>query len=197
MEDKILSAIRRHQAAAAALAEDHSVIGAIAETVAGTVLAGGKILICGNGGSAADSQHIAAELVGRFKKERRAIAAVALTSDTSILTCLGNDYGFDRVFERQVEALGRPGDLLLAISTSGSSVNVLKAAVKAREIGMQVVGFFGKTGGVILPHCGLAFLAPETDTPRVQEMHLLAAHIICEMAEDAVAAVRPSDTHRA
>ncbi|MEK7722349.1 MAG: SIS domain-containing protein, partial [Elusimicrobiota bacterium] len=144
-------------------------------------------LICGNGGSAADSQHIAGEFVGRFKKERRAIAAVALTTDTSILTCLGNDYGFDRVFERQVEALGRPGDLLLVISTSGSSPNVLKAAVKAGETGMRVIGFFGRNGGAILPHCDLAFLAPETDTPRVQEMHILAAHIICELVEDAVA----------
>lgn len=188
MEEKIISAIRRHQAAAEALAADHSAIKAIAESMAKTVLAGGKILICGNGGSAADSQHIAGEFVGRFKKERRAIASIALTTDTSILTCLGNDYGFDRVFERQVEAHGRPGDLLLAISTSGSSPNVLKAAIKAREIGMQVVGFFGKKGGAILPHCGLAFLAPETDTPRVQEMHILAAHIICELVEDAVAA---------
>ncbi|OIN99924.1 MAG: phosphoheptose isomerase [Elusimicrobia bacterium CG_4_10_14_0_2_um_filter_56_8] len=186
MEDKILSAIKQHQAAAAALAQDYSSIKEIAAALAKTALAGGKILICGNGGSAADSQHIAGELVGRFKKERRAIAAVSLSTDTSVLTCLGNDYGFDRVFERQVEALGRPGDLLIAISTSGSSPNVLKAAVKAREIGMQVVGFFGRNGGAILPHCSLSFLAPGTDTPRVQEMHILAAHIICELVEDSV-----------
>lgn len=188
MEDKITSAIAMHQAAAAALAADHAVIRSIAEALARTALAGGKTLICGNGGSAADSQHIAGEFVGRFKKERRAIAAIALTTDTSILTCLGNDYGFDRVFERQVEALGRPGDLLLAISTSGSSPNVLKAAVKAGAAGMTVVGFFGRNGGAILPHCSLAFLAPAVDTPRVQEMHILAAHIICELVEDAVAA---------
>lgn len=188
MEEKIISAIKQHQAAAAALAADHSSIGPIAELISRTVLAGGKILICGNGGSAADSQHIAGEFVGRFKKERRAIASIALTTDTSILTCLGNDYGFDRVFERQVEALGRKGDLLIAISTSGSSPNVLKAAVKARETGMVVVGFFGAKGGAILPHCDLAFLSPETDTPRVQEMHILAAHIICGLVEDAVAA---------
>jgi D-sedoheptulose 7-phosphate isomerase len=187
MEDKIFSAISAHQAAAAALAADYSAVKAIAEAMSRTALAGGKILICGNGGSAADSQHIAGEFVGRFKKERRAIAAVALTTDTSILTCLGNDYGFDRVFERQVEALGRPGDLLLAISTSGSSPNVLKAAVKAKQTGLTVVGFFGQKGGSILPHCDLAFLAPATDTPRVQEMHILAAHIICELVEDAVA----------
>jgi len=187
MEDKVSSAISRHIAAASALAADPSAVRAIAEAAARTVLAGGKVLVCGNGGSAADSQHIAAELVGRFKKERRGLAAIALTTDTSILTSLSNDYGFDRVFERQVEALGRKGDLLLAISTSGSSRNVLKAAAKARECGLTVAGFFGKNGGDILPHCDLAFLAPETDTPRVQELHLLAAHIICELVEDAAA----------
>ncbi|MBI5744099.1 MAG: SIS domain-containing protein [Elusimicrobia bacterium] len=188
MEDKISSAIKKHQAAAAALAADHSQIAAIGAALAKAVRAGAKILICGNGGSAADSQHIAGELVGRFKKERKAIAAVALSTDTSILTCLGNDYGFDRVFERQVEALGRPGDVLIAISTSGGSPNVLQAAIKARETGMTVIGFFGANGGPILKHCDLAFLAPETDTPRVQEMHILAAHIVCELAEDAAAA---------
>ncbi|HAT72750.1 MAG TPA: phosphoheptose isomerase [Elusimicrobia bacterium] len=188
MEDKISSAIKKHQAAAAALAADTKAIREIADALARTVLAGGKILVCGNGGSAADSQHIAGELVGRFKKERRAIAALSLTADTSILTCLGNDYGFDFVFERQVEALGRPGDLLIAISTSGSSPNVLNAAIKARETGLTVVGFLGHAGGPILKHCDLAFLAPETDTPRVQEMHILAAHIICELVEDAIAA---------
>lgn len=186
MEAKITSALKRHVAAAQALASDPSPLRDIAAALAGTVKAGGKILVCGNGGSAADSQHIAGELVGRFKKERRAIAAVSLTTDTSVMTCLGNDYGFDRVFERQVEALGRKGDLLIAISTSGSSANVLKAAVKAKETGMTVVGFFGKGGGPIVKYCDLAFLAPETDTPRVQEMHILAAHIICELVEDAV-----------
>jgi D-sedoheptulose 7-phosphate isomerase len=188
MEDKIAAALKKHLAAATALAADPSSIRPIAEAISSAVLAGGKVLICGNGGSAADAQHIAGELVGRFKKERRAIAAVSLTTDTSILTCLGNDYGFDRVFERQVEALGRPGDLLIAISTSGASPNVLNAVIKAKETGMSVVGFFGKDGGPILKHCSLAFLAPETDTPRVQEMHILAAHIICELVEDAVAA---------
>ncbi len=186
MEAKITSALKRHIEAAAALAADPAPLRDIAAALAGTVKAGGKILLCGNGGSAADSQHIAGELVGRFKKERRAIAAISLTTDTSVMTCLGNDYGFDRVFERQVEALGRKGDLLIAISTSGSSANVLKAAVKAKEIGMTVIGFFGKGGGAIVKYCDLAFLAPETDTPRVQEMHILAAHIICELVEDSV-----------
>ena len=188
MEGKILAAIKAHQAAAEALARDHSQLEPIARLLARTALGGGKILVCGNGGAAADSQHIAGEFVGRFKKERRAIASVALTTDTSVLTCLGNDYGFETVFSRQVEALGRKGDALIAISTSGSSPNVLKAAVKAKELGLAVVGFFGAKGGTILPHCDLAFLAPETDTPRVQELHILAAHIICGLVEDEVAA---------
>jgi D-sedoheptulose 7-phosphate isomerase len=187
MDAKVSEAITRHIAAAAALAADPSAIKAIADAVVKTVQAGGKVLVCGNGGSASDSQHIAAELVGRFKKERRGLAAIALTTDTSILTALANDYGFDRVFERQVEALGRKGDLLIAISTSGSSPNVLKAVLKARELGLTVAGFFGKNNGAIPQHCDLVFQAPETDTPRVQEMHLLAAHIICELVEDAAA----------
>ena len=188
MDEKISSAIKRHQAAAAALAADPSAIKEIAGALARVAGAGGKVLVCGNGGSASDSLHIAGELVGRFKKERRAVAAVALAADPAVLTCLGNDYGFDRVFERQVEALGRPGDALIAISTSGSSPNVLQAAIKARELGLTVIGFFGANGGPILKHCHHAFLAPETDTPRVQEMHILAAHIVCELVEDAVAA---------
>lgn len=188
MKEKIRAAIEQHQAAAAALASDHSAIEPIARLISSTVLGGGKVLICGNGGSAADSQHIAGEFVGRFKKERRAIAAVALSTDTSILTCLGNDYGFDSVFARQVEALGRKGDLLLGISTSGSSPNVLKAAQKARELGMSVVGFLGEKEGSIAAHCDLVFRSPSQDTPRVQEMHILAAHIICGLVEDEVAA---------
>lgn len=188
MEDRISHAIRMHLQAAAALEADTTAIKAIATALSGTALSGGKILICGNGGSAADSQHIAGEFVGRFKKERRAIAAVALSTDTSILTCIGNDYGFESVFSRQVEALGRRGDALIAISTSGSSPNVLAAVKKARETGMLTVGFLGQKGGTILEYCDLAFQAPAADTPRVQEMHILAAHIICELVEDAVAA---------
>lgn len=187
MDQKVSEAITRHIAAAAALAADPSAIKEIANAVSKVYSAGGKVLVCGNGGSAADSQHIAAELVGRFKKERRALAAIALTTDTSALTSIGNDYGFDRVFERQVEALGRKGDLLIAISTSGSSPNVLKAVLKAKECGMTVAGFFGRNSGSILQHCDLVFQAPETDTPRVQELHILAAHIICELVEDAAA----------
>ena len=110
--------------------------------------------------------------------------AIALTADTSVLTCIGNDYGYDRVFERQVEAHGRPGDVLVAISTSGSSPNVLKAAVKAREQGLTVIGFFGQKGGSVLEHCHLAFLAPAAETARIQEMHILAIHLVCELVEE-------------
>ena len=188
MEEKIRSAIESHIAAARALPARWGLIGQIASTIAGSVRKGGKVLICGNGGSAADSQHIAAELVGRFKKERRAIAALALTTDTSILTALGNDYSFDKIFARQVEAHGRNGDILIAISTSGSSLNVLNAVNKAREMGLTAIGLLGRDGGTIKPVCDLALVIENADTARVQEMHILAAHIICGLVEDSLAA---------
>ncbi|MEI7481265.1 MAG: D-sedoheptulose 7-phosphate isomerase [Elusimicrobiota bacterium] len=187
MEDKILSAIESHISAARALTAQWGLVGQIASAVAGAARKGGKVLICGNGGSAADSQHIAAELVGRFKKERRAISALALTTDTSILTALGNDYSFDKIFARQVEAHGRRGDVLIAISTSGSSPNVLSAVNKARETGLTVVGLLGRDGGTIKPACDLALVIDNADTARVQEMHILAAHIICGLVEDSIA----------
>ncbi len=186
MEEKIRSAIELHMSAARALSVQWPLIGQIASAVAGALRKGGKVLICGNGGSAADSQHIAAELVGRFKLERRALAALALTTDTSVLTCLANDYAFDKVFERQVEAHGRKGDVLIGLSTSGASRNVLKAFVKAREMGLITVGLIGRDGGVIKPACDLALVIESADTPRVQEMHILAAHIICGLVEDSI-----------
>lgn len=188
MEAQIRSAIERHISAAQALPAQWGLIGQIASAVAGAVRKGGKVLICGNGGSAADSQHIAAELVGRFKKERRAIAALALTTDTSVLTCLSNDYSFEKVFERQVEAHGRRGDVLIAISTSGSSPNVLNAVNKAREMGLTAIGLLGRDGGTVKSVCDLALVIKDTDTARVQEMHILAAHIICGLVEDSIAA---------
>ena len=166
------------------MAAQWAAIGQIASAMGSCIAKGGKVLICGNGGSAADSQHIAAELVGRFKKERRAVAALSLTTDTSILTCLGNDYGFEKIFERQVEALGRRGDVLIGISTSGASPNVLNAMNKAREAGLTTIGFLGRDGGAIRPACDLALVVEENDTARIQEMHILAAHIICGLVED-------------
>jgi len=149
--------------------------------------AGGKLLIFGNGGSAADSQHIAAELVGRFKKERKALAAVALTTNSSIMTAIANDYGYDVTFARQVEALGRPGDVALGISTSGNSRNVIEALNMARAIGMKTIGLAGKDGGKMKGLCDVSIVAPSNDTARIQESHITVGHIICELVEEGMA----------
>jgi len=158
----------------------------IAEMVtmlAETFKRGGKLLVMGNGGSAADAQHFVAEIVGRFKMERRGLPAIALSTDTSILTAIGNDYGFDRVFQRQVEALAVPGDLIVGISTSGNSPNVLLALELAREKGCHTVGLLGKDGGSIKNLCDLALIVPTDDTPRVQEGHITIIHIVCDLLE--------------
>ena len=147
---------------------------------------GGKLLVMGNGGSAADAQHFVAEIVGRFKLERRALPAVALTTDTSILTAIGNDYGFESVFSRQVEALANEGDLVIGISTSGNSPNILKALQEARLKGCQTVGLLGKSGGSIKDLCDLALIIPSNDTPRIQEGHITIIHIVCDLMEKAM-----------
>lgn len=146
---------------------------------------GGKLLIFGNGGSAADSQHIAAELVGRFKKERKALPAIALTANTSILTAVANDYGYDVVFARQIEALGKAGDVAFGISTSGNSKNVIDALKKAKSLGLLTVGMTGRGGGKMKPECGVCIAVDSSDTPRIQESHIMIAHVICELVEDA------------
>ena len=148
-----------------------------------TFTRGGKLLVMGNGGSAADAQHFVAEIVGRFKMERRGLPAIALSTDTSILTAIGNDYGFERVFSRQVEALAAPGDLVVGISTSGNSPNVLLALKVAREKGCRTVGLLGKDGGSIKDVCDLALIVPTSDTPRVQEGHITIIHIVCDLLE--------------
>jgi D-sedoheptulose 7-phosphate isomerase len=145
---------------------------------------GNKILLCGNGGSAADAQHFSAELVGRYKKERRGLPAIALTTDSSAVTAISNDYGYDMVFSRQVEALGAKGDMLILISTSGNSQNLLEAAAKAKEKGIKTIGLLGKGGGKLLPLCDLAVVVPSDNTPRIQEMHGMAIHMICGLIED-------------
>ncbi|MBR9699988.1 D-sedoheptulose 7-phosphate isomerase [Candidatus Woesearchaeota archaeon] len=145
---------------------------------------GNKLLICGNGGSAADAQHIAAELVGRFKKTRKGLPAISLSTDTSILTAWSNDYEFETVFERQVEALGKKGDALLAISTSGNSKNILKAVEKAKEQGMTTISLTGKDGGKLKQLTDLNINSSADSTARIQECHLLAYHIICEEIEN-------------
>lgn len=147
--------------------------------------AGGKILFCGNGGSAADSQHLAAEIVGRFRLNRAGLAAVSLTTDTSILTAMANDYGFEDVFRRQVEALGREGDLLVALSTSGRSAGVVKAAEQARKAGLKVIALTGEDPGPLGAVSDLAIRVPSRDTARIQESHIAAGHLICDLVERA------------
>lgn len=148
---------------------------------------GGKILLFGNGGSAADAQHIAAELTGRYKKERLGLPAIALTTDTSALTAIGNDYGYERVFSRQVQALAREGDMLVGISTSGNSQNVLLGLEEGRKIGCVCVGFSGRDGGKMHEACEYNLVVPSDDTPRIQEMHIMLAHIICHIIEENLA----------
>ena len=159
------------------------VIVEIADRCRSSLQSGNKILFCGNGGSAADAQHLAAELVGRFKKERRSLAAVALTTDTSILTAVANDYGYEEVFARQVEGIGRSGDVFIGISTSGNSPNVVKAAEVARDTGMHTVAFTGEGGGKLAEICDVCLDIPSDVTARIQEMHILAGHMLCELIE--------------
>jgi len=144
---------------------------------------GGKILVMGNGGSAADSQHIAAEIVGRFKKERKGMPAIALTTDTSILTSVGNDYGYDYVFARQVEALCRPEDLVIGITTSGNSTNVVSAMQAAKDIGAITVGLTGGSGGKLTAICDYNLIIPANVTARIQEAHIFIGHCLCEILE--------------
>lgn len=175
-----------HDSAEAKLKSAELLAGPVADAiaaVANAVANGGRILACGNGGSAADAQHFAAELVGRFERERPELAAVALTTDTSVLTAISNDYGFEQVFARQVRALGQPGDVLIAITTSGSSPNVIEAVRAAQERDMVVVGLSGKGGGQLaslLRDVDVHLCVPHDRTARIQEVHLLMLHCICD-----------------
>jgi D-sedoheptulose 7-phosphate isomerase len=155
----------------------------MAEMIIKSLASGKKLLIMGNGGSAADAQHFAAEIIGRFKLERPALPAVALTTDTSILTAIGNDYGFDAVFIRQVEGLATSGDVVIGISTSGNSPNVLAALVKAKELGCETIALLGRDGGAIKDAVDLPVVIPSQDTPRIQEGHITIIHIVCDLVE--------------
>ena len=160
-------------------------IAAAIDAMTHSLMSNGKILACGNGGSAADAQHFAAELTGRFERERRGLAGIALTTDTSALTAIGNDYGFEAIFARQLEALGRPGDVLLALSTSGNSPNVLRAVEAARRLEITTVGLLGRDGGALADQVDQALVVPATRTARVQEMHILILHLLCEAIDAA------------
>lgn len=174
----LLGALGRH----AALAE------AIAARVRDTVLGGGLLLTCGNGGSATDAQHLAEELIGRYRANRRALPALSLAADISALTCIANDFGYDAVFARQVEGLGKPGDLLVCFSTSGNSPNITAALRAARARGLGSIALLGRDGGAARALADLALVVPSDDSARVQEAHLQVLHYICEVIEQAVAA---------
>jgi D-sedoheptulose 7-phosphate isomerase len=186
---------RRREEVTRSFAESAELHRRLADTCAGPVVEaadiiqrslrrGGKVLLFGNGGSASDAQHVAAELVGRFARERAPLPAIALTTDTSALTAIANDYGFEEVFARQVRALGRPGDVAVAISTSGNSPNVLRGAEAAREMGMTVVALTGAGGGALAAASDLCVNVPSDDTPRIQECHLTVEHVLCEAVEN-------------
>jgi D-sedoheptulose 7-phosphate isomerase len=180
--ERSLAALTRATQDAALLACARS----IASAVVAALRSGNKLLIAGNGGSAADAQHIAAEIVGRYKQHRPAFAAIALTTDTSALTAISNDYGFEQVFARQVEGLGRRGDVLLALSTSGRSPNILAALRTARERGLVTIGFTGSKGEALRAHCDHLLVAPSDDTPIIQQIYLAVAHGLCDEIEQAM-----------
>jgi D-sedoheptulose 7-phosphate isomerase len=163
--------------------ELHRVIRAIAHRIEDIFRSGNKLMIAGNGGSAGDAQHIAGEFLSRFNFDRAPLPAVALSTDTSVLTAIGNDYGFEHVFERQVRGLGKRGDALIAISTSGRSPNIIAALRAARDLGITTIGFTGARGGAMKDFCDVCLFAPADQTPLIQQIHITAAHIVCDLVE--------------
>jgi len=187
-ETIIKKSIRESIAVKQAILADEDLLNIVevaAQTLTETFRSGGKALFCGNGGSAADAQHIAAELSGRFYTDRAPLFAEALHVNTSYLTAVANDYGFDAVYARMVRAAGKPGDILVALSTSGNSPNILNAIACAKELGMTVIGLTGAGGGKMAKYCDLIIKVPSNDTPRIQESHILIGHILCQWVETA------------
>ena len=183
MKNIIINEINEHIKVSKALLSQTEEIINSSQLCINSLKNGGKILLCGNGGSAADAQHIAAELVGRYKIERRGIPAIALTTDTSILTAIGNDYGYSHIFDRQVEALADSRDVVIGISTSGSSINVINGLKAASKLGCKTIGFSGQDGGKMKQICNINIAILSLDTPRIQEMHIVLGHIICNLIE--------------
>jgi D-sedoheptulose 7-phosphate isomerase len=183
MASHFLQELAQHQALMTALPALDDVITDAGRRLAALLAGGGKLMFCGNGGSAADAQHLASELTGRFIKDRRPLAGLALSTDSSALTCIGNDYSFDEVFARQVSGLGRAGDGLVAISTSGNSRNVLRAVAAAREAGVFTLGLLGRDGGELAKACDAAIVVPHQVTARIQEAHILIGHVLCGLIE--------------
>jgi len=180
----VIEEIRAHQTVIDGLLNYSATIEAACRLVVSVIERGNKILLVGNGGSAADAQHIAAEFTGRFVKERQPLPAIALTTDTSALTAISNDYGYDYVFSRQIEALANEGDLLIAISTSGNSRNIVTAILSAKAKGCKVVGLSGASGGEMAAHCDIIIQVPSNNTARIQEAHILIGHILCKSVDD-------------
>lgn len=184
MEKKIQDIFEEHiKVAQASAGQLSNIITGTCTLVSTCINAGNKVLLFGNGGSAADAQHIAAEFTGRFVKERRSLPAIALTTDTSALTAIGNDYGFEKIFERQVYGLANSGDVLIGISTSGNSPNVIKALKAGKDMGCKTIGLSGRDGGQMNELCDINIVVPSNVTARIQEMHILIGHIICEAVD--------------
>jgi len=181
--ENLTAALAEHQDVMSKLAALLPQIAAVADEMHACIARGGKILLMGNGGSAADSQHIAAEIVGRYKKERKGLPAIALTTDTSILTSVGNDYGYEYIFSRQVEALCLPQDLVIGLTTSGNSPNVVRGIETAKQIGAVTVGMTGGSGGKLTALCDYNLIMPSNDTPRIQEAHIFIGHSLCDLLE--------------
>jgi D-sedoheptulose 7-phosphate isomerase len=182
----VLGEIERAQANLALMAQDaelQATVSAVALACCKALRNGGKVLFCGNGGSAADAQHLAGEFISRFNYDRNPLAAIALTTDTSVLTAIGNDYGYEKVFQRQVGGLGRPGDVIVGISTSGRSKNVLLALETARQMGLVTVGMTGNQREVIEQHVDLCIRIPSNSTPKIQEGHIVVGHALCGLVE--------------
>jgi D-sedoheptulose 7-phosphate isomerase len=178
--------INEHLSVVQAMSAQHATFERIALEMSRAILDGNKILWCGNGGSAADSQHLAAELVGRFRRERKGVPSIALTTDTSILTSIGNDYGFERIFQRQVDALCLKGDVMVGISTSGNSKNVCAALETARELGAFTVAFTGESGGAVATIADCVLRVPSPETARIQEAHIFFGHVLCDWVEHCI-----------
>ncbi len=185
MRDRIIAGLKESIRVKEELLKSRvEVIIEIAEVIVKALKDGGKIILFGNGGSAADAQHLAAELVGRFKLERKGLPALALSTNTSILTSVGNDYSFAQVFARQVEALGKPEDIAVGISTSGRATNIIEGILAARNKGILTIGLTGAGGGKLVEVVDLAFIVPSSDTPRIQEAHITVGHLICQLVEE-------------
>jgi D-sedoheptulose 7-phosphate isomerase len=185
--EAILDYLRRSRDAVQAAIDDPAFVAtlaAIAEVAANALAGGYKLLLAGNGGSAADAQHLAGEFLARFNYDRAPVAAVALTTDSSVLTAISNDYGYEQVFARQIRGLGNAGDVLFALSTSGRSRNILRAIEAARDKRLTIVGLTGRSGGEMRRHCDICLLAPSDSTPLIQQIHIIAGHIICGIVEE-------------